>query len=103
MLIEDLKQLPTFYLERKFEHKDSQGHSGVINAGYVQWMTADSGVIHSEIPEKEFSTKVNSSSQLKIFQTCVSKYKSNNVRVKLFVTLASLIAYRLGLAPLSYD
>lgn len=58
MLIEDLKQLPTFYLEGKFEHKDLQGHSGVINAGYVQRMTADSGVIHSEIPEKEFSTKV---------------------------------------------
>ena len=68
MLIEDLKQLPTFYLEGKFEHKDLQGHSGVINAGYVQRMTADSGVIHSEIPEKEFSTKVNSSSQLKFFK-----------------------------------
>ena len=40
-----------------FEHKDSQGHSGKINAGDVQWMTAGSGVIHSEMPEKEFTQK----------------------------------------------
>ena len=45
----------TYLLEGKFEHKDSQGHAGTIGAGYIQWMTAGSGVIHSEMPEKEFS------------------------------------------------
>ena len=45
----------TYLLEGKFEHKDSQGHAGIINSGDVQWMTAGSGVIHSEMPEKEFS------------------------------------------------
>jgi redox-sensitive bicupin YhaK (pirin superfamily) len=45
----------TYLLEGKFEHKDSQGHAGTIGAGDVQWMTAGSGVIHSEMPEKEFS------------------------------------------------
>jgi redox-sensitive bicupin YhaK (pirin superfamily) len=45
----------TYLLEGKFEHKDSQGHTGIINSGDVQWMTAGSGVIHSELPEKEFS------------------------------------------------
>ena len=45
----------TYLLEGKFEHKDSQGHAGTISAGDVQWMTAGSGVIHSEMPEKEFS------------------------------------------------
>ena len=45
----------TYLLEGKFEHKDSQGHAGIISAGDVQWMTAGSGVIHSEMPEKEFS------------------------------------------------
>jgi redox-sensitive bicupin YhaK (pirin superfamily) len=40
-----------------FEHKDSQGHSGKIKPGDVQWMTVGSGVIHSEMPEKEFSQK----------------------------------------------
>ena len=45
----------TYLLEGKFEHKDSQDHAGTISAGDVQWMTAGSGVIHSEMPEKEFS------------------------------------------------
>ncbi len=42
----------TYLLEGKFEHKDSQGHAGIINSGDVQWMSAGSGVIHSEMPEK---------------------------------------------------
>jgi hypothetical protein len=47
----------TYMIEGVFEHKDSQGHSGKIKTGDVQWMTAGSGVIHSEMPEKEFSQK----------------------------------------------
>ncbi|MBI3639528.1 MAG: pirin family protein [Thaumarchaeota archaeon] len=47
----------TYMIDGVFEHKDSQGHSGKIRAGDVQWMTAGSGVIHSEMPEKEFSQK----------------------------------------------
>ena len=42
----------TYLLEGKFEHKDSQGHAGTIGMGDVQWMTAGSGIIHSEMPEK---------------------------------------------------
>lgn len=44
----------TYMVDGVFEHKDSQGHSGKLNPGDVQWMTAGSGVIHSEMPEKEF-------------------------------------------------
>jgi len=33
-----------------FSHKDSMGNEGTINAGGAQWMTAASGVIHSEMP-----------------------------------------------------
>ena len=47
----------TYMVDGVFEHKDSQGHSGKIKAGDVQWMTAGSGVIHSEMPEKEFVQK----------------------------------------------
>jgi len=47
----------TYMIDGVFEHKDSQGHSGKLNPGDVQWMTAGSGVIHSEMPEKEFSQK----------------------------------------------
>ena len=40
----------TYMLEGAFEHRDSAGNSGSINAGDVQWMTAGSGVVHSEMP-----------------------------------------------------
>ena len=45
----------TYVIDGAFEHKDSQGNSGKLFAGDVQWMTAGSGVIHSEMPEKEFA------------------------------------------------
>lgn len=44
----------TYMLEGKFEHKDSKGNSGKLAQGDVQWMTAGAGVVHSEMPEKEF-------------------------------------------------
>jgi quercetin 2,3-dioxygenase len=47
----------TYMLDGAFEHKDSHGHSGKLKTGDVQWMTAGSGVIHSEMPEKEFLQK----------------------------------------------
>lgn len=47
----------TYMIDGVFEHKDSAGHSGKIMPGDVQWMTAGSGVIHSEMPEEEFSKK----------------------------------------------
>ncbi len=44
----------TYLMSGEMEHKDSQGHSGKLNAGDVQWMTAGAGVIHSEMPSAEF-------------------------------------------------
>jgi redox-sensitive bicupin YhaK (pirin superfamily) len=43
----------TYILEGAFEHHDSQGNHGRIGPGGVQWMTAGSGVIHSEMPAEE--------------------------------------------------
>jgi hypothetical protein len=45
----------TYLLSGEMEHKDSRGHAGRLRAGDVQWMTAGAGVIHSEMPSKEFS------------------------------------------------
>jgi redox-sensitive bicupin YhaK (pirin superfamily) len=45
----------TYVLEGRLEHKDSQGHAGILSAGDVQWMTAGAGVVHSEMPESEFT------------------------------------------------
>ncbi len=40
----------TYILEGGFEHEDSAGNRGAIEAGDVQWMTAGAGVVHSEMP-----------------------------------------------------
>jgi redox-sensitive bicupin YhaK (pirin superfamily) len=40
----------TYLLEGEFEHRDSFGHHGILKAGDVQWMTAGSGLVHSETP-----------------------------------------------------
>ena len=47
----------TYVIDGSFEHKDSKGHSGKLHSGDVQWMTAGSGIVHSEMPEKEFAQK----------------------------------------------
>jgi len=42
----------TYMLHGKVKHEDSIGNSGVIRDGDVQWMTAGSGIIHSEMPQQ---------------------------------------------------
>lgn len=41
----------TYMLEGRIRHRDSAGHSGVIEAGGVQWMSAGRGILHEEMPE----------------------------------------------------
>lgn len=40
----------TYLLSGVMEHEDTTGTRAVIRAGGVQWMTAGSGVVHSELP-----------------------------------------------------
>ena len=47
----------TYVLDGKMQHKDSHGHAGSLGPGDVQWMTAGAGVVHSEMPEAEFTRK----------------------------------------------
>lgn len=47
----------TYLLEGEVQHKDSAGHHGVLKPGDVQWMTAGSGVVHSEMPSPELLDK----------------------------------------------
>lgn len=42
----------TIMLKGRMRHRDSGGHEGLITDGGVQWMTAASGLIHSETPEQ---------------------------------------------------
>jgi redox-sensitive bicupin YhaK (pirin superfamily) len=42
----------TYMIDGVVEHGDSIGNKGVIKAGDVQWMTAGSGIIHQEMPQR---------------------------------------------------
>jgi redox-sensitive bicupin YhaK (pirin superfamily) len=42
----------TYILHGEVKHEDILGNAGVIGQGDVQWMTAGSGIIHQEMPEK---------------------------------------------------
>ena len=43
----------TYMIAGRMRHKDSGGHEGLLQNGGVQWMTAGSGLVHSEMPEQE--------------------------------------------------
>jgi redox-sensitive bicupin YhaK (pirin superfamily) len=42
----------TYMVSGEVEHCDSLGNKGVIGSGDVQWMTAGSGIIHQEMPQR---------------------------------------------------
>jgi len=42
----------TYMLDGHMRHQDHLGNTGIIGPGGVQWMTAGSGVIHSEMPQQ---------------------------------------------------
>lgn len=43
----------TYMLAGRMRHADSKGNKGLLVPGSVQWMTAGSGLVHSEMPEQE--------------------------------------------------
>src|SRR5213595_3968636 len=43
----------TYLMDGKIRHRDSYGGGGVITDGATQWMTAGSGVVHSEMPTED--------------------------------------------------
>ncbi len=42
----------TYMVHGAMEHRDSMGNRGLLEPGSVQWMTAGSGIIHSEMPKQ---------------------------------------------------
>lgn len=43
----------TYVIDGKIRHRDSYGGGGVITDGATQWMTAGSGLVHSEMPTED--------------------------------------------------
>ncbi len=46
-------EVVSYVLQGRLEHRDSRGHRGSLGPGDVQWMTAGSGIVHSEMPGAE--------------------------------------------------
>ncbi|MDF1553003.1 MAG: pirin family protein [Deferrisomatales bacterium] len=42
----------TYVLRGEVDHGDSLGNRGAIGSGDVQWMTAGSGIVHQEMPQR---------------------------------------------------
>jgi quercetin 2,3-dioxygenase len=65
----------TFILEGDVTHKDSSGKTSVISAGGVQWMTAGSGLIHSEQSSDEFKKNGGPVEILQLWLNLPAKHK----------------------------
>ena len=65
----------TYLLAGENEHKDSKGNHGRLRPGDVQWMTAGSGVVHSEMPSREFFEKGGTMHGFQIWINLPSKQK----------------------------
>jgi len=59
----------TYLLHGAMEHRDSSGGVGTITPGGVQWMTAGSGVVHSELPP---ASMLKLGGKMHGFQLCVN-------------------------------
>ena len=57
----------TYMLKGEIEHKDSWGGKAAIKTGDIQWMTTGSGLVHSELPTKNFKDKGGSMEGLQIW------------------------------------
>jgi redox-sensitive bicupin YhaK (pirin superfamily) len=42
----------TYMLDGRMQHKDNHGNTGDLGPGDVQWMSAASGIVHSEMPQQ---------------------------------------------------
>ena len=76
----------TYLLEGQMEHRDSFGHHGLLSPGDVQWMTAGSGLVHSEMPSAEF---IRTGGRLEGFQLWVNLPKRDKMMEPRYQELAS--------------
>lgn len=75
----------TYVLQGGITHQDFAGHRGTIRAGDVQWMTAGRGIIHSEMPSGEGTSKglqlwINLSSTDKMIEPRYQELLSEDIK-----------------------
>ncbi len=75
----------TYMLAGAVKHRDSNGNSGIIRAGDVQWMTAGGGIMHEEMPQLEggrldgFQLWVNLSARMKMTKPRYQEILSHDI------------------------
>jgi quercetin 2,3-dioxygenase len=65
----------TFILKGDIVHSDSSGGKSIITSGGIQWMTAGSGIIHSENSSDEFKKKGGIEEVLQLWINLPAKFK----------------------------
>lgn len=65
----------TYIIEGGIHHRDSAGNEGSLTPGWVQWMTAGSGVVHSEMPTEEMLQKGGKSEAFQLWVNLPKKFK----------------------------
>jgi redox-sensitive bicupin YhaK (pirin superfamily) len=65
----------TFMFSGEGFHKDSEGNSGVLKEGEVQWMFSGSGILHSEGPSPEFLKKGGQYEFIQLWINVPARYK----------------------------
>ncbi|MDR1076116.1 MAG: pirin family protein [Xanthomonadaceae bacterium] len=77
----------TYMLEGRMRHRDNHGNEGLLTSGAVQWMTAGSGLVHSEMPEQEsgrmrgFQLWINLPANLKMTQPRYQEFAAGSIPV----------------------
>ena len=82
----------TYLLKGEVHHEDSTGNSGVIKSGDIQWMTAGSGIFHSEMPKPMKVKKENKlveDPEVRGFQLWVNLPSSHKMTTPKYRNLAS--------------
>lgn len=66
----------TFIVKGDLVHRDSTGFNSNIKEGGIQWMTAGSGIIHSETSSEEFQSEGGHVEMLQLWLNLPAKYKN---------------------------
>ena len=75
----------TYMLQGSIYHEDCHGHSGKIEAGDIQWMTAGRGIVHSEMPgtydieTKGFQVWINLPAKKKMCDPKYQEFRSKDI------------------------
>lgn len=74
----------TFVLDGDIMHQDSANHQSIIKAGGIQWMTAGSGLIHTEVSSDHFKKNGGNLEILQLWINLPAKLKMTSPQYKGF-------------------